>query len=125
MDALTTTQSDLDFQVTTDAASVRSFLDAPFAGVKLVFSTYQSASVVGAAMQPGEAFDFAVFDEAHKTAGREGRNFGFALEDKNLPIRKRLFLTATPRHFDIRHRDKDGEFKVQSMDDVAVYGPRA
>ncbi len=125
LDALTTTQSDLDFQVTTDAASVRRFLDAPFAGVKLVFSTYQSASVVGAAMQPGEAFDFAVFDEAHKTAGREGRNFGFALEDKNLPIRKRLFLTATPRHFDIRHRDKDGEFKVQSMDDVAVYGPRA
>jgi predicted helicase len=64
----------------------------------MIFSTYQSASVVGAAMLPGEAFDFAVFDEAHKTAGREGRNFAFALDDKNLAIRKRLFLTATPRH---------------------------
>ena len=91
----------------------------------MIFSTYQSASVVGAAMKPGETFDFAVFDEAHKTAGREGRNFAFALDDKNLSIRKRLFLTATPRHFDIRHRNKDGEFKVQSMDDVAVYGSRA
>ncbi|HUZ08000.1 MAG TPA: hypothetical protein VMV89_10990, partial [Candidatus Paceibacterota bacterium] len=88
IDALTTPQSDLDFQVSTDAASVRNFLDASFAGVKMIFSTYQSASVVGAAMQPGEAFDFAVFDEAHKTAGREGRNFAFALDDKNLSIRK-------------------------------------
>ena len=67
--------------------------------MKLIFSTYQSASVVGAAMPRGEAFDFAVFDEAHKTAGREGRNFAFALDDKNLAIRKRLFLTAAPRHY--------------------------
>jgi hypothetical protein len=36
--------------------------------------------MVGAAMKPGEAFDFAAFDEAHKTAGREGRNFAFALD---------------------------------------------
>ncbi|HEY1718041.1 MAG TPA: DEAD/DEAH box helicase family protein, partial [Verrucomicrobiae bacterium] len=48
IDALTTQQSDLDFQVSTNVASVRSFLDAPFAGVKMIFSTYQSASVVGA-----------------------------------------------------------------------------
>jgi predicted helicase len=36
----------------------------------MIFSTYQSASVVGAAMQPGEAFGLGMFDEAHKTAGR-------------------------------------------------------
>jgi superfamily II DNA or RNA helicase len=126
IDALTTQQSDLDFQVSTDAASVRSFLDAPFAGVKMIFSTYQSASVVGAAMPPGEAFDFAVFDEAHKTAGREGRNFAFALDDKNLPIRKRLFLTATPRHYNPQDRDREGEARLLfSMDNPAVYGPQA
>ena len=126
IDALTTQQSDLDFQVSTDAASVRSFLDAPFAGVKMIFSTYQSASVVGAAMQPGDAFDFAVFDEAHKTAGREGRNFALALDDKNLPIRKRLFLTATPRHYNPHDRDREGEARLLfSMDNPAVYGPQA
>lgn len=124
IDALTTQQSDLDFQVSTDTASVRSFLDAPFAGVKMIFSTYQSASVVGAAMKPGEAFDFAVFDEAHKTAGREGRNFAFALDDKNLSIRKRLFLTATPRHYNPLAKSKDGDAQlVFSMDKQAVYGP--
>jgi superfamily II DNA or RNA helicase len=133
LDALKTEQSDLDFQVSTEAASVRRFLDAPFAGVKMIFSTYQSAAVVGDALQasapncpPREWFDFAVFDEAHKTAGREGRNFGYALEDKNLPIRKRLFLTATPRHYNPRDRDREGEAKlVFSMDNPAVYGPQA
>ncbi len=126
IDALTTQQSDLDFQVSTDAASVRSFLDAPFAGVKMIFSTYQSSSVVGAAMLPGEAFDLAVFDEAHKTAGREGRNFAFALDDKNLPIGKRLFLTATPRHYNPHDRDREGEARLLfSMDNPAVYGPQA
>ena len=126
IDALTTQQSDLDFQVSTDAASVRSFLDAPFAGVKMIFSTYQSASVVGAAMQPGEAFDLAVFDEAHKTAGREGRNFAFALDDKNLSIRKRLFMTATPRHYNPQKRDHEGEAQIVfSMDNPDVYGSQA
>lgn len=126
LDTLTTQQSDLDFQVSTDAASVRSFLDAPFAGVKMIFSTYQSASVVGAAMKPGEAFDFAVFDEAHKTAGREGRNFALALDDKNLSIRKRLFLTATPRHYNPHERNREGDAKlVFSMDNPEVYGPQA
>jgi superfamily II DNA or RNA helicase len=126
IDALNTQQSDLDFQVSTDAASVRSFLDAPFAGVKLIFSTYQSASVVGAAMKPGEAFDFAVFDEAHKTAGREGRNFALALNNKKLSIRKRLFMTATPRHYNPQKRDREGEAElVFSMDNPEVYGPQA
>jgi len=124
IDPLVTQQSDLDFQVTTDPASVRSFLDASFAGVKIIFSTYQSASVVGAAMKPGEAFDFAVFDEAHKTAGREGRNFAFALDDKNLSIRKRLFLTATPRHYNPLAKNKDGGAQlVFSMDKPQIYGP--
>ena len=67
IDAIFTPQSDLDFQVSTDPQSVRDFLDAPFDGTKIIFSTYQSAQVVGAALNPGEAFDLAVFDEAHKT----------------------------------------------------------
>lgn len=118
--------SDLDFPVTTDRANVRAFLAAPFDGVKLVFSTYQSAHVVAAGMPPGESFDLAIFDEAHKTAGREGVHFGFALSDKNLAIKKRLFLTATPRHYDLRRRDREGDARlVYSMDAPEIYGPVA
>ncbi|MCX6916266.1 MAG: Helicase associated domain protein [Verrucomicrobia bacterium] len=126
LDSITTSQSDLDFLVSTDAASVRDFLDAPFSGAKVVFSTYQSARVVGAALNPGEAFDLAVFDEAHKTAGREGRNFAFALKDANLPVRKRLFLTATPRHYNPHMQDREGDAQlVFSMDRPEVYGRQA
>jgi superfamily II DNA or RNA helicase len=126
LDAIATAQSDLDFQVSTDSVSVRKFLDAHFEGTKIVFSTYQSARVVGMALKPEESFDFAVFDEAHKTAGREGRNFAFALEDTNLSIRKRLFMTATPRHYNPRKQNQEGEAQlVFSMDRSDVYGPQA
>ncbi|HPB91742.1 MAG TPA: DEAD/DEAH box helicase family protein, partial [Rugosibacter sp.] len=42
-DDLIVHQADLDFPVTTDSAVVRRFLGKPFDGVKIVFSTYQSA----------------------------------------------------------------------------------
>lgn len=126
LDAIATPQSDLDFPVTTDHRSVREFLDVPFAGAKIIFSTYQSAREVGKALRKGETFDLAIFDEAHKTAGREGRNYAFALEDSNLPIRKRLFLTATPRHYNPLRKDKDGDaLLVFSMDKPRVYGEQA
>jgi len=125
-DELVVRPTDLDFPVTTDSAQVRAFLTAKFDGVKLVFSTYQSAHVVAAGMKRDNAFDLAIFDEAHKTAGRESVPFGFALSDKHLPIRKRLFLTATPRHYDVRKRDKEGDARlVYSMDAPEVYGPVA
>ena len=69
-------------------------------------------------------FDFGVFDEAHKTAGRDGMKFSLALKDENLPIARRLFLTATPRHYNVAAKDKFGEAKIVfSMDAPKVYGP--
>ena len=123
-DALVVHQRDLDFPVTTDTSEVRDFLAAPGDGVRIVFSTYQSARVVGEASRRIGAFDLAIFDEAHKTAGREGANFGFALENRNLQIAKRVFLTATPRHYDVRRKNKEGDKAlVYSMDQPATYGP--
>ncbi len=125
-DVIDTKQTDLDFEVSTNAGRVREFLATPFAGAKIVFSTYQSAQVVGKAMQPGEHFEFGVFDEAHKTAGREGRNYSYALDDADLAIRKRLFLTATPRHYNPHQRDQEGDPQlVFSMDMPEIYGPQA
>ncbi len=128
-DDLVVHQADLDFPVTTDSAVVSQFLNKPFDGIKIVFSTYQSAHVVAEGMPVGadgivQPFDLGVFDEAHKTASREGTRFSFALEDANLPIRKRLFFTATPRHYDSRKKDKEGDSTlVYSMDKPAIYGP--
>jgi superfamily II DNA or RNA helicase len=124
-------QADLDFPVSTDSAAVQRFLAQPFGGIKVVFSTYQSAHVVAEGL-PTDAtgtrtsFDLGIFDEAHKTASRTGTQFSFALEDANLPIVKRLFFTATPRHYDIRKKDKEGDVElVYSMDKPEIYGPVA
>jgi len=123
-DALIVHQRDLDFPVTTDKAEVREFLAAPGDGVQIVFSTYQSANVVGEAARNMHAFDLAIFDEAHKTAGREGAKFGYGLQDKNIAAGKRVFLTATPRHYDVRKNDKEGDKAlVYSMDQPMTYGP--
>lgn len=122
-------QADLDFPVTTESTVVGQFLAKPFAGTKIVFSTYQSAQVVAEGMPKNadgtaQPFDLGIFDEAHKTASREGTRFSFALEDSNLPIRKRLFFTATPRHYDVRKKDKEGDNTlVYSMDKPEIYGP--
>ena len=118
--------SDVGFRVDTEPATVRAFLEHPADVVKVVFSTYQSSTVVSEGSKGLPPFDIAIFDEAHKTTGLAGGQFSRALSEDHIRIQKRLFLTATPRHFDIRSkRDEDGEFKVQSMDDVAAYGPRA
>ncbi len=117
--------TDIDFKVDTDPELVKEFLNQKNEKVKVVFSTYQSSKIVGEANKGLSPFDFAIFDEAHKTTGPKGGVFAYALDDQNINIKKRLFLTATPRHYDIRHRDKEGEFKVISMDDESIYGPRA
>jgi len=123
-DTMVVHQSDLDFPVTTDVGEARTFLESNADSVQVVFATYQSAHVVGKAAQGLPKFDLGIFDEAHKTAGREGAKFGFALADKNIPIAKRVFLTATPRHYDVQKRDKEGDKKlVYSMDVPETYGP--
>ncbi len=125
-DALVLHQSELDFPVTTDSAAVRSFLDRKIHGVKVICSTYQSAHVIAAGMVERERFDVGIFDEAHKTFGREDGSFAFGLKDANLSITKRLFMTATPRHYDISKRDKNGDAElIYSMDAPETYGPVA
>jgi superfamily II DNA or RNA helicase len=105
---------------------VQRFLRRPATnGVRVVFSTYQSAPVVARGLRGFPPFDLGIFDEAHKTTGLRGGTFAFALDDARLPVRKRLFFTATPRHIDICHRDAEGDFRSVSMDDQTVYGPRA
>ena len=114
-------QTDLEFTVTTDAKEVKKFLGLNKDGVNVIFSTYQSAEVVAEGLK-GQSVDLGIFDEAHKTTGDKEGLFAFGLSDKNIRIKKRLFLTATPRHYKLNKRDKDGDFQVVSMSDEAIYG---
>ena len=116
---------DTGFRVSTEPEQVTEFLSKSANAVQVIYSTYQSAHIVAEGLKDGQSFDLAILDEAHKTTGREGTKFAFALKDENIPIDRRLFLTATPRHYNIRKRNKDGDFDVASMDDEAIYGPIA
>ena len=125
-DPVVVRQSDLDFPVTTDRAHVRRFLRRAVRSTtrRVIFSTYQSARVVAAGMVQRRPFDLVVFDEAHRTAGRVGAHFSFALKNQHIAARKRAFFTATPRHHAVQQKDRHGDSRlVYSMDDVAVYGP--
>jgi superfamily II DNA or RNA helicase len=116
---------DIDFRVDTNPDEVRRFIETDTPGTKIVFSTYQSSPVVSDGVRGLTPFDIAIFDEAHKTTGPRGGLFAHSLSEANIKIRKRLFLTATPRHYDIGHRNREGDFRVVSMDNEMIYGPRA
>lgn len=131
-----------EFKACTDPAEVRRFLVAASSNTadgdqprSIVFCTYASAPVVGEAMRGGAGdrdvsntfdirpFDLGIFDEAHKTVGVQGKRNAFALQDSNLPIKKRLFFTATQKIItaDATPDDPDAS-RVISMDDEALYG---
>lgn len=120
--AETSAARDLGVKVDTDPAEVAAWLEASReADFSVVFTTYQSGRVLGeAAKKAGVEFDLGIFDEAHRTAGREGAPFAYLLSDDNITIRRRAFFTATPRIF----KGKDRE-DIISMDDPAIFGGEA
>ena len=69
VDPVVLTPADLSFPVKTDPEVVRAFLTTPSDGVKVVFSTYQSAPVVAEGCRGLPPFDLGIFDEAHRTTG--------------------------------------------------------
>ncbi len=87
----------------------------------VLFSTYTSSECLREAQKiSGRDIDIAIFDEAHRTTQEEGAAFSVSLEDSNVRIRRRVFMTATPR----RIIEENGETSYYSMDDETVYGPR-
>jgi predicted helicase len=119
--------SELDIPVTTDSSSIRQFISKKNEVKKIIFSTYQSVPVLKEALIGlSDAFDIAFYDEAHRTAGVSDSNlFSLAIQNENIPARKRLFMTATERVVKPRLRNIAEEMNqvVFSMDDVNKYGP--
>ncbi len=97
----------------------------------VVFSTYQSLERVAGAQDIGAPiFDLAIADEAHRTTGAfdAGEGYtGFTLihDATRLKAKKRLYMTATPRLYTPRAKEKASSTNVVlcSMDDETIYGP--
>mgnify|MGYP001188556556 FL=1 len=84
---------------------------------KVIFSTYQSGKILAKNIKAlNKKIDFAFFDEAHNTATSKNKLSSYLLADKNIPIRKRLFMTATPKKF-VGSNDE-----IASMDNEEIFG---
>ncbi len=116
-DEFTAHTYDLGVPCTTDADEIAAFLKKRTTTPRIVFTTYQSGRVLAeAAKKANTSFDLGIMDEAHKTVGRKDKMFSHLLYEKNVKIKKRLFMTATERQF-IGSSDE-----IASMDDPDIYG---
>ena len=98
----------------------------------VIFSTYQSISVVSQAQKMGLGeFDLVICDEAHRTTGiddgiRDVSEFVKVHEEKYIQARKRLYMTATPRVYadsaKSKAKESTGDVALYSMDDEEKYG---
>ncbi|MEU2180915.1 Helicase associated domain protein [Streptomyces thermolilacinus] len=99
------------------AAAVRG-ADGPVS----VFATYASLPKLVEAHQRHllPRWDIAVVDEAHRTAGARAKPWAVIHDDDAIPACHRLYLTATPRIWDV-NRGITTE-PIASMDDVDLFG---
>jgi superfamily II DNA or RNA helicase len=116
-DDVTVLRQDLGVPCLTDPGDIAAWLKRKHHGLAVVFTTYQSGEALAQAARSARfSFDLGIMDEAHKTVGATDKLFSHLLHDANLPIRRRLFMTATER----RYAGQSDE--VLSMDDPAIYG---
>ncbi len=124
---------DLAYPATTDAVALASrALPEASDAMTVVFATYQSSGIVSEAqIDHGlPAFDLAVADEAHRTAGAlipgEDPSPFVRIHDKDaIHADRRLYMTATPKVYAASARSRAGELATTlcSMDDEDRYGP--
>ena len=127
---------DLVFPATTDPEKLAEktqvvAADAPEAMI-VVFATYQSSPVIEKAQKDCglPAFDLAICDEAHRTAGAfssdaEQSNFVRIHRDEHIKTERRLYMTATPKVYAESARTRAGNLAAElcSMEDESIYGP--
>lgn len=109
-------------QVTTQAPRIADLVAKEKAGEPVtVYATYASLErIVQAHQLYGlPEWDLVVIDEAHRTAGSEGKAWAAIHADDQVPAKRRLYFTATPRIADDR-RAKDGLADLTDADGQAL-----
>ena len=117
-DEFTAQTYDLGIRTTTAVDEISTFLKDKNSKFKIIFTTYQSGQATAKASKKAKfTFDLGIMDEAHKTVGHKLKPMAHLLYEKNIKIKKRLFMTATERVY------KGGkENEILSMDDPQDYG---
>lgn len=123
-DSTVTEPFEVDSRVSSSPREILQFLRRHERGI--IYSTYQSLPEVSAALKgSGIKFDFAIADEAHRTAGSSKGLFALIHNQKKVPAKKRLYMTATPRIINPLARAKLGDqpLLVADMSNQTLFGP--
>ncbi|MFE4600461.1 Helicase associated domain protein [Kitasatospora indigofera] len=126
----------VEAQVTTQAARIADLVASAKAGEPVtVYATYASLERIVAAHQDFglPAWDAVIIDEAHRTAGSEGKAWAAIHSDDKVPALRRLYFTATPKIADdskakpgLADLTADGDSQelpaLCSMTDTSIYG---
>lgn len=116
-DDISVLKQDLGVPCATNPQEISAWLKTAKTGLTIVFTTYQSGkSIADAAKKMRYAFDIGILDEAHKTVGTKDKLFSHLLHDKNISIKKRIFMTATERRYLGQSDD------IASMENEEFYG---
>jgi superfamily II DNA or RNA helicase len=112
------------YKVTTAPHTIAAFMQK-VGQRRYIFSTYHSLHRITHAVElmdehhGGFTFDLAIADEAHRCAGRHDARFTMLVNDDLIHVKRRLFVTATPKIF---VEDGDAEDDVYSMDNEEYFG---
>ena len=108
---------DLGVPCVTDPIYINDWLKRNKLEHKIIFTTYQSGKLIAEISKKLKfSFDLGIYDEAHKTVGSDKSLFSHLLFEKNISVKKRVFMTATERFYS---GSKDN---IVSMDDIGIYG---
>ena len=102
---------------TTDKAYIKEWLKTNKKESIIIFTTYQSGRLIAEISKSLKyTFDLGIYDEAHKTVGKNESLFSYLLFEENITIKHRIFMTATERFYRGVRDD------VLTMDDPDDYG---
>jgi len=116
-DDVVTYTRDLPVPCTTDPDYIKNWLKENKKENIIIFTTYQSGRLIAEASKSLKfTFDLGIYDEAHKTVGKNENLFSYLLFEENISVKHRIFMTATERFYRGIRDD------VLSMDDTDDYG---
>ena len=123
---------ELPIAPTTNPANLAKYIDSALKRDDrvIIFSTYQSIEVVMQMQEIlGKEIKLAICDEAHRTVSVKSKDsiesdFSKIHSNENIKVKKRLYMTATPRIF-AEKNEKSDEIVRFSMDDESIYGKEA
>ncbi|MFB6674429.1 Helicase associated domain protein [Streptomyces sp. NPDC056390] len=126
--------SQVRLPMTTNARRIADLV-ASADGPTVVFTTYSSLPAITRAHKKYRLPPWAIviIDEAHRSSGSSNKQWAAVHKDSAVPAQRRLYMTATPRTWEMPDPKKQRRRKntvpdrppepLASMDDPTIYGP--